>query len=405
MRLLFLSELYYPHGGGAELATYLYAKLLSKAGLEVAVVTNKFEGEVSVSRERNLVVYRLPLFRSWENLKFSILKRSDVLFSSFLRKLVRWANVIYVPRLWFVALPLMRRWKKPTIVHLHDYIPACSLSTLYNSTKNAICDSRGIGCSPKCIYSFERDQGRGILKSSTSTLLNLSFSSLMGRLINSSNVVFCVSERHRQIIVDRLPNLRSKAEVIYNPLPPFSEAKMAGDDFGYFGGLSYMKGFYSLYRALVHLQANGEKSVRVHATKFPEKLGSETLRTLGFLTYGKLNSNDFARMYSKVKGVIVPSVWNEPWPYVVVEALVKGRFVLASRIGGIPEQVKGCKGAMLVEPGDFKALASGIEFVQGLTREELIDYGIQNRETYLRSFNNDSTVRKFINVCEKLDGT
>jgi glycosyltransferase involved in cell wall biosynthesis len=377
--------------------------LLSEAGLEVDVVTNKFEGETSVSREHNLVVYRLPLFRSWGNLKFSILKRSDVLFSSFLRKLVSRADVIYVPRLWFVALPLMRRWKKPTIVHLHDYIPACSLSTLYNSTKNAICDSRSM-CSPKCIYSFERDQGRGILKSSTSTLLNLSFSSLMGRLINSSNVVFCVSERQRQIIVDRLPNLRSKAEVLYNPLPPFSEAKIEGDDFGYFGGLSYMKGFHSLYRAMVHLRANGERRGQVHVTKFPAKLESKALRKLGFLTYGKLGSEDFAKMYSKVKGVIVPSVWNEPWPYVVVEALIKGRFVLASRIGGISEQVKGCKGAMLFEPGDFEGLANGIEFVENLTRDEMIDYGSQNRETYLSTFNNDSTVRKFINVCEKLVG-
>lgn len=45
LRILFLSELFYPHGGGAELATYLYAKLLSSAEFNVVVVTNRFSGE------------------------------------------------------------------------------------------------------------------------------------------------------------------------------------------------------------------------------------------------------------------------------------------------------------------------------------------------------------------------
>lgn len=33
MNILFLSELIFPHGGGAEFATYLYAKLLAKLGI------------------------------------------------------------------------------------------------------------------------------------------------------------------------------------------------------------------------------------------------------------------------------------------------------------------------------------------------------------------------------------
>lgn len=45
VNVLFLSELYYPHGGGAELATYLYAKLLSEEGFNVVVVTSRFAGE------------------------------------------------------------------------------------------------------------------------------------------------------------------------------------------------------------------------------------------------------------------------------------------------------------------------------------------------------------------------
>jgi hypothetical protein len=50
MNILFLSELFYPHGG-AELATYLYAKLLSEAGFNAVVITNRFTGESDVSKK------------------------------------------------------------------------------------------------------------------------------------------------------------------------------------------------------------------------------------------------------------------------------------------------------------------------------------------------------------------
>jgi hypothetical protein len=60
----FLSELFYPHGSGGELATYLYARLLSKADFNVVMVTNRFAGESQFSKEGNLTVYRLPLFKA-----------------------------------------------------------------------------------------------------------------------------------------------------------------------------------------------------------------------------------------------------------------------------------------------------------------------------------------------------
>ncbi|MHA1832377.1 MAG: hypothetical protein ACTSV7_00160 [Candidatus Baldrarchaeia archaeon] len=86
MNILFLSELFYPHGGGAELATYLYAKLLSKSGFNVVVITNKFKSENDASREEGVNVYRLPLFYGVGGDKYSILARFDVLSSSFMKK-------------------------------------------------------------------------------------------------------------------------------------------------------------------------------------------------------------------------------------------------------------------------------------------------------------------------------
>ena len=126
MNILFLSELFYPYGGGAELATYLYAKLLNKAEFKVVVVTNRFAGESEVLKNGNLTVYRLPLFKKGGSVKYSVLKRFDVLLSSFMRKMVKWADAVYIPRFWYSAIPLAKAYGKPVITHLHDYIPIMS---------------------------------------------------------------------------------------------------------------------------------------------------------------------------------------------------------------------------------------------------------------------------------------
>ena len=55
--ILFLSELFYPHGGGGELATYLYAKLLAKEDFAVKVVTNRFLEEPKKCQDGNLEIY------------------------------------------------------------------------------------------------------------------------------------------------------------------------------------------------------------------------------------------------------------------------------------------------------------------------------------------------------------
>lgn len=153
MKILFLSELFYPHGGGAELATYLYANLLSVAGFNVVVVTNRFASESPFSKNGNLMIYRLPLFKEDRNTKYSILKRFDVLFSSFMRKIMKWADAIYIARFWYSAMPLAKAYRKPVITHLHDYVPICPLSNSYDVSKDVVCDHNGLLCPPRCFFS------------------------------------------------------------------------------------------------------------------------------------------------------------------------------------------------------------------------------------------------------------
>ncbi|MGB9959775.1 MAG: glycosyltransferase family 4 protein [Candidatus Bathyarchaeales archaeon] len=403
MNILFLSELFYPQGGGAEYATYLYAKRLSQVGFNITVITNKSYGEPEIFKHGKLKICRLPLLSESGSVKYAILKRFDALFSSFMRKMMKWADVIYIPRFWFSAIPLAKVLEKPIIIHLHDYIPICSLAVLYNEAEGKICNGKGFFCLSKCIYAYEKLHGRSLMETLWSVALNSSIGRYLPKLIELSDAVICVSEYQKRVLATKKPCLRDRLYITYNPVPNLKIVEIKGDDFGYFGGPETLKGFQVLYKALSHLnQANF--NTRIHATKFPctwrEK--ADIFSKVGIIIHNKLNSNELRSIYQTVRAIIVPSIWPEPWPYVVVEALVQGRIVLASKVGGIPEQVQGCKGVQLFNTGDYVKLAECMEYFSSLDREEVIDLGLQNREVFLRRFNTESSIKNFINIIQNV---
>jgi glycosyltransferase involved in cell wall biosynthesis len=332
-------------------------------------------------------------------MKYQILFNFNIVFSNFFRKLFAWADMVYIPRFWFSAIPVAKAYRKPVLVHLHDYILTCPLSSMYDVSRATICQSGH--CSQKCIYAFEQNFGRSLKSSLASTLLNSTLGLQLHRLITLSNGILCVSNAQKNIIVSKIPTLRNKIQVIYNPLPECCPTKIQGDDYGFFGGSNPIKGFNVLRCALTEITSNIH--VKLHATKFdlPHR-EIELLENAEIVFYSKLNSASFDHLYKKIRSVLLPSIWPEPLSYVVIEAILKGRLVIASDIGGSPEIAEDCRGAFFFEPGNVKKLAEKIEHVSELSREVAIDFAAQSRETLLKKFNNEITLSKFIDVCHTL---
>jgi spore coat protein SA len=69
-----------------------------------------------------------------------------------------------------------------------------------------------------------------------------------------------------------------------------------------------------------------------------------------------------------------PSIWNDPFPMALLEAMASGLPVVASRTGGIPEQLA-YGGGILVPPNEPEALAAALERLvnDASYREELSD--------------------------------
>ena len=125
---------------------------------------------------------------------------------------------------------------------------------------------------------------------------------------------------------------------------------------------------------------------------------------MGFSLYDKLNTEDFRKIYRNIRTVVVPSIWPETWGYVVSEALLNKRLVIASGIGGVPEQVESLEGTFLFQPGNSEQLAELMKIVRNFPKEIKEDLGSKNREGFLKKYDNKKTLQDFVKVLDRVRG-
>lgn len=75
----------------------------------------------------------------------------------------------------------------------------------------------------------------------------------------------------------------------------------------------------------------------------------------GFVPHEKLKY-----LYSSVDLIVLPSVWQDPCPLVVLETMASGTCLVASKVGGVPEVVEDNLNGFLVEPNQPAQLATTI---------------------------------------------
>jgi glycosyltransferase involved in cell wall biosynthesis len=76
---------------------------------------------------------------------------------------------------------------------------------------------------------------------------------------------------------------------------------------------------------------------------------------------GTLPHDEVVALFNSARAVVVPSVWADPCPTVVLEAMAAGRPVVAAASGGIVDMVVDGQTGYLVPPGDAAALAGALD--------------------------------------------
>lgn len=193
----------------------------------------------------------------------------------------------------------------------------------------------------------------------------------------------CTADEWRQTLrasADRI-------EVVYNPVDtmrfrPDPEAGISArrelgiDDacfvIGYCGRLIREKGVEVLLRAVARLAAEKHRlkliilgsdaqNILLHGAPLAPALGqlAQELGIAEVVTFLGVRP-DVERWYNAMDVVVAPSIVSEGFGLVVAEALAAGRPVIASRIGGIPEIMRGPLDELLVPPHDADALAAAL---------------------------------------------
>jgi glycosyltransferase involved in cell wall biosynthesis len=79
---------------------------------------------------------------------------------------------------------------------------------------------------------------------------------------------------------------------------------------------------------------------------------------------GTKNADEVRSLMANARAVLVPSIWYDNQPFVILEAFTVAAPVIGTRIGGIPELLEGGERGLLVDPGSVEQLADAISALE-----------------------------------------
>jgi glycosyltransferase involved in cell wall biosynthesis len=182
------------------------------------------------------------------------------------------------------------------------------------------------------------------------------------RLEDTVSLFLCPSEFMRSTL-RRWGIPDERVTLIRNYTAPTAEADSAPGEHGvYVGRLSREKGVHVLLEALriagdprFVIVGDGPEAVQLHRTA--SRLG---LRSTSFL--GEMPAEGVDHVLQSARFVVLPSLWNENAPLVALEAMARGRPLLVSSVGGLPELAADGRG-WVCQPGDILGPARQIDLL------------------------------------------
>lgn len=150
----------------------------------------------------------------------------------------------------------------------------------------------------------------------------------------------------------------SRLHHISNPYSGETSSTSPGDAVTFVGRLVEEKGPHLVLDAAKQLSTIpfrivGDGPMRA---QLEERVRKEKIKNCTFT--GHLTGADLERALERARFVLVPSIWYENAPLAIIEAGAKGRVVLGSEIGGIPEMIPA---TMQFAAGDVDALARTVK--------------------------------------------
>ncbi|HPR65251.1 MAG TPA: glycosyltransferase family 4 protein [Thermoanaerobaculia bacterium] len=147
------------------------------------------------------------------------------------------------------------------------------------------------------------------------------------------------------------------------PRPPAPPDQRQENSFQitYIGGLTLQKGVRVLLDSWARIDpSEGMKLVIAGEGPLRQEIENLAGKNPSIRYRGKVPGSVITDILYESHVLVLPSIWRENHPLVLVEAAMAGVPLIASSIGGIPEMVLDGKSGILVPPGNAQALSEAM---------------------------------------------
>lgn len=345
MKLLVYSHSFAPNIGGVETIVMLLARGLA----ELRVENKQQQFDVTLATET------LAAGLDDGSLPFPVVRRPSLVA---LWRLIRAADVVHIQGPSLTPLLLAYLGRRPAVVEHHGYQAICPNGLLLHQPDGVICPGHfQAGRYGECVRCQAVEMSW--LGSFTKLLQMFPRNFLARSAACNIAVSKHVFERHA------LPRSR----VVYHGIEDLSgnDVSVPGTSsgpgkmrFAYVGRLVPEKGLPVLLAAAEILKREGHEFELQLIGDGPQRPELEAIieRTrLGDCVQitGFLQGAAFAETLDRVRVVVMPSVWEETAGLAAIEQMMRGRLVIASKIGGLGEVVG--DGGLTCLPGNPEDLA------------------------------------------------
>jgi glycosyltransferase involved in cell wall biosynthesis len=376
MRLLLLAQFFPPDIGGEERHVFNLANTLADRGHEVAVATQRMAGvpdkEVLASgvHVNRFATLAMSLPGVYSTSRPHHLPTPDPLGVRELARIVRRfrPEVIHAHN-WIVNSALALRRYSPTrprfglVLTLHDYSQVCATKRLMRA--GSVCEGPSI---TRCLPCTTAHYGRivGPITAAATASMRPWKHHAIDHLVSVSRAVADGNRIKSGPSSSIIPNfvldsavLPPTTDVTQGPTQAASPVLSEKPFLLFVGDLSNEKGVGTLLRAYELLGADRPplmlvgRRTRDTPTQLPD--GAEI--------HLEWPHQDVLAAFQRCISAVLPSVWPDPCPTTVLEAMASGRPVVTTSVGGITDMVVDEESGLVVPPGDERELAAAMSRV------------------------------------------
>lgn len=165
----------------------------------------------------------------------------------------------------------------------------------------------------------------------------------------------------------------------------------------YFGRLSDEKGVDILIKAMLNCSKCKLKIIGDGPDEMKLKTLTSNLSLQNVEFCGPKWGEELNEVLKKARFVIVPSIWYENFPYVILQSFAWGKAVIGTNLGGIPELIIDGKYGLIYNADDPEELGNKILYLWE-NPEEAVSMGINAKHYVDENFNDEKFYSDIIRI-------